>query len=463
MSNNVYKVDFPVIWMIISLVLFYILQEPSSINHDLFTSLASVSYILTIYNWLSKGNRPFSLFCLFVVYALFSNLGQSILYMFTRQDFILNIYSKYDLQDICPMLRYQFVCASGLYLGSAIYLRKSYRNVTAESISVHYRYLELQETSISQKFFDILLYVCLAVVFYFTIYQLVLRQTMSYKELYNERELVSAYFAFGTIVLGLNAILKKRHVRLVLFSWLFYFLAYNVAGTRSMGIIYAGALLFSMPILFPYYFQKRFYFVWGIVALLGISAISIISNLRTQSIGSLSNETDLWLSVLQSINEMGISETPTLITMDAVDNGTPYMQSILFNILLGFFPSSLLEGLVPETWTTQLGQWATVISNTTTVEWGYSWIAESYINYGELGWIFTAVYGYFIAFAENYSLRKIKNGDYLLALCLIAILCKQIFFARAQINLVMSFYKPCIYILYLWLLFGDRVRNKLKI
>ena len=160
---------------------------------------------------------------------------------------------------------------------------------------------------------------------------------------------------------------------------------------------------------------------------------------------------------------MGISETPTLITMEAIEKGTPYMQTILFNILLGFVPSSVLEIFVPDTWTTHLGEWVNVVSGTTTTEWGYSWIAESYINYGEFGWIFTAVYGYFIAFAENYSLRKIKSGDYLLALCLISILCKQIFFARAQINLVMSFYKPCIYILYLWMLFGDKKRCKLKI
>ena len=449
--------------MAISLILFCLLKEASSFNHDLFTILATISYILTIYNWLSKGNRLFSLFCMFVVYSLFSNLGQSLIYIFIHQDFMLNIYSMYDLNNICPMLRYQFVCASGLYLGSAIYLNKDYRNVTAKEMSEHYKSFIPKKLCIDQTIYDILLYICLTVVFIYSSYQLVLRQTMSYSELYNDRESMSAYFSFGTILLGLNAILKKRHVKLVLYCWIYYFLAYNVAGTRSMGIIYAGALLFAMPILFPYYFQKKFYFIWGSVGTVGISAISIISNLRTQSIGSISYETDFLMSIMNSINEMGISENPTLITIEAVEKGTPYMQTILFNTLLGFVPSSFLELLVPETWVTHLGQWVNDISGATTTEWGYSWIAESYINYGEFGWIFTALYGYFIAFAENYSLRKIKNGDFLLALCLISILCKQIFFARAQISLVMTFYKPCIYILYLWLLFGNKERCKLKI
>ena len=422
--------------------------------------MAILSHLFALSAWLRQGNRLFSIYTLFVIYSMFSNCGQSFLHMFTNQYFILNIYSMYNMEIICEMLKYQMICGAGLYLGTSIYVSKPYRNVSLNEIAEFYR---LKEKSPKQVYYDALLFLCLAVVLYFSVYQLVLRQTMSYSELYESRENVSSYFAFGSILLGLNAILKKRHVKLVLTCWSWYLLAYFIAGTRSMGIIYAGALLFSMPILYPRIFMRKYYAFWAIGLLLGISVLSIISTLRMQEMGAISNETGLGLAFLNSINEMGISENPTIITMQQISRGHDYIQSILYNIILGFIPDSLLKMIVPASWTTSLGQWVNESADFQQTEWGYSWIAESYINYGQFGWIFTMVYGYFIAFAENYSLRKIKAGDYLLALCLISILCKQIFFARAQLNLFMTFYKPCIYIMFLWLIFGDKKRTKLKI
>ena len=67
---------------------------------------------------------------------------------------------------------------------------------------------------------------------------------------------------------------------------------------------------------------------------------------------------------------------------------------------------------------------------------------------------------WFIAMAENYSLRIINNWQKLLALCFLAFLCKQIFFARGQIYLSISFYRYSIILAIVYFLFGYKRKNK---
>ena len=309
--------------------------------------------------------------------------------------------------------------------------------------------------------FDTLFVVSFVGVFVYTIYQIRLRRTMSYHDLYTSRELLSAIFSYGTIVLGLYYVFKKRYVNFILFMWLWFLVAYFVAGTRSMGIIYFGALFFILPIIKPEFFRKRTYIIWAIAAVLGLASINILSEMRTSSIGSASSlsATDLDIAIFNSINEMGASEYPTIVTMSEVERGHDYPQTILYYLLLGFIPSGLLDALVPKSWTIQLGAWATEAVDSS-YEIGYSWIAESYFNYGSYAWLFTMLYGWFIAMAENYSLRIINNGQKLLALCLLAFLCKQIFFARGQIYLSISFYRYSIILAIVYFLFGYKRKNK---
>lgn len=462
-NSSVYSL----MWLFLAIIIYYIPTESTWLYHNMMTWLSLGTYIFSLFNWVKRGNRVVSLFTIFVVYSLFSNVGQSILFSFGIDDLPSKLYNNYNLFDICQMLKYQFLCAAGFNYGVCLYLRKPYRNVSQKDAAEIYRNINHGKVLSGRNFiYEVLLIVSFVSVFIYTIYQIRLRRVMSYSDLYNTREMLSQMFSYGTIVLGFFFIFKKRHVNLILLMWLWFLVAYFVAGTRSMGIVYFGALLFMLPIVKPELFSKKTYLVWGIVAVLGLASINIISEMRTSSLGSaatVSSDAGLAIALFNSINEMGASEYPTMITMDEVAKGFGHPQTFLYFILLGFVPSNVLDYFVPSSWSVQLGTWATQAADSYNTELGYSWIAESFMNFGAFGWIFTLFYGWFIAMAENYSIRRIRNGQVILAFCLLAYLCKQIFFARGQIYLSISFYRYSIYLIVLCLLFRLNKKGYSKI
>jgi hypothetical protein len=444
--------------MILTLSVFYIYEHYTKFSHDLVTLMAVLTYYFTLANWVLTGNRAFSIFSAFVLASLFFNLGQSILFSFTNFPIVGGVYNLYSPSEVFYMVKYQLICAAGLYLGSSLYLRKKKNRVSLYEISSHYKannnFGIFKPKDIVP---EILLYVSFAVTFSYSVYQIVLSQSLSYSELYETRETISDFFYFGATIFGLYFIFQKRHIKLVLGGWIWFLLAFYLTGTRSLGLVFMGALIFVLPILYPLLFQKKFIPIWIVGLMLSLISFNIISQSRQgNSVYSLGEETDFIVLIYKSIQEMGYSQTPTLTTISYIRQGGEHKQTILYNILLGIFPSVWLNELVPDEWShVSLGGWATEqeIGPDSTYGLGYSWIAEAYMNYGAWGWIFTLIYGYFIASAENYSLKRIMQGRYLIAICLIAILCRQIFFARAQLNLVVPFYKATMYILIFWFIF----------
>lgn len=438
------------IWLLFALITFYIDIGTSLADHNRYLLYVYISYFLCLYCWIGRGNRVLSLFVLFVLFSLFYNTSQSFVYAITKDFSFLHIYNSYTLADVCYMLKYEFLCISGFCLGISVYLNKKSHNVSHNEVVLYYK-KKRKENNNMNRFF-IIFVICSIAVFAYTIYQLILRQTISYGELYESRETISPYFSLGTMLIGLYYILIKCHVKLVLLLYVWFIFAYTLAGTRSMTIVYIGALFLIIPILYPQYFQRKYYPLIFALILLGFFSISVFSQLRNSSIGStMALETNNMPIYLASLKEMGISQLSTLITIDNFDKA-PYSQTIFYFVLLSFIPSFILESVLPESWGLRLGSWVTNISNTTYVQWGSSWIAESYLNFGQFGWLFTFLYGYLIVYAENSSLRRILRGDYLLSICVLTCLCKQLFFARAEIHLLVDYFKPCIYILAIYYL-----------
>jgi len=447
--------------MILSLSIFYNYADYTEYSHNLIVLLAVLTYYFTLSNWLLTGNRAFSIFTTFVLFSLFFNLGQSILKAFTNFPIFGYVYSQYSPSDIFYMLKYQLICAAGLYLGSNLYLSKKKNRVSLYEISSYYKTNNNFDIFKPREIIlEILFYVSFATTFIYGVYLINLRQNLSYAELYETKESISGIFYFGATVFGLYFIFQKRHIKLVLVGWIWFFLSFYIVGTRSLGIVYMGALITVIPILYPHLFRKKFIPIWLVGLMLGLISFSVISQTRQGNSINLGEENDIIVLLFTSIHEMGFSQTPTLTTISYIKQGGEYRQTILYNILLGIFPSVLLNELVPDEWSNvSLGGWATEqeMGPDATSGLGYSWIAEAYMNYGSWGWIFTLIYGYFIAYAENFSLKRIMQGRYLLAICLIAILCKQIFFARAQLNLVIPFYKGTMYLLIFRFIFFKKV------
>ncbi len=368
------------------------------------------------------------------------------------------MYKTYTLSDICYSLKYNFLCISALNLGVSYYLRKSERNVTAEQISFFYSHNN-RETSVNVKWLEKLLYLCLFSVLVYTTYQLVLRQTMSYHELYESRELNSYLLIFGSVALGLFFIFIKRHVKLIIGCWLWFVLAYMLAGTRSMSILYVGALVLTIPIVYPRFFKPKYYPLFFVALFVFFAMLSVISEVRDGALGDVSSSSEgLMYAAYSTILEMGASQLPLMISIDNFQF-LEYSQTILYFLLLGFIPSAILDPLTPDNWHIQLGTWVNEVTNTTNNQLGFSWLAETYLNFGEFGWMFALLYGFFIAYAENGALNRIIQRKYLLSICLLSYLCRQIFFARAQIGLSIDFYRPIILIFIIWLI-TKKINNK---
>lgn len=441
----------PIIWLIFSILIFCLYDGNSVKDHNILLIFIYISYSLCIYSWIARGNRFFSLYILFVLFSLFYNTSQSMLFAMTEDDQILYVYNKYNISDVCYMLKYQFLCISGFYLGSNLYLKRNSHNVSQNKIATYYRHKQQKQLKYEKLLLRIFL-LCALLVSGFTIYQLILRQTISYSELYETRETISPYFSLGTMLIGLYFIYQKRYVKLVYSFYIWFIIAYTLAGTRSMCIVYVAALWLTFPMVYPKYFQKKYYPIILSLAIVAIASINILSQMRTVGI-SEGNDIDTGeMGVLfASFREMGISQVPTMITIEYFQQ-QGYSQTILYFLLLSIFPSSILTQILPESWQLRIGAWTTDISNTTFTQWGSSWLAEGYINYGEFAWLFTLIYGYLIAWGENGSLKRIMNGKYLLAVCILACLCKQIFYARAEMCLLIDYCKPCIYIGIIWLI-----------
>lgn len=446
---------FSFFWLIMSIIVFYTDKGISFADHNRFLILVYLSYIFCLFNWLGNGNRFFSLYVFFVFFALFYNTSQSLIYAFTENPTLLWVYKDYPVSDVCYMLKYQNMCIAAFYSGTCLFLSNRSHNLSHDTLVTYYQNKKNIFDKNEGKLMVIFI-LCISVVFVYSVYQIVLRQTYSYSELYEEREHISPYFSLGTMLIGLYFLYLKKHTKLVLFFYVWCIIAYTLAGTRSMAVVYVGALWLTVPMIYPQYFKKKYYPLMIVLALLLISSISIISDMRKTSVGSAYDQDSEMTALVASLNEMGISQMPTMVIIEHFHD-EPYAQTILYATLLSVFPGFLLEEIVPSSWLIRVGSWATDESNQLFTQVGSSWLAESYLNFGEYGWLFTLFYGYLIAMAENVSLRRIMKGKYLLALCVLTCLCKQLFFVRAETILLVDYLKPCIYLGLLWLIFHKKI------
>lgn len=132
------------LWLIIGAIMFYS-KESDTTTHNLLVIYCLMSYMFCIYNWVSAGNKLLSMYNLFILYALFSNLGQSILTLLPDTDLFLKIYVKYSYPDICDALRFQGLCIAGLGLGTALYIQRPDNNISLISLQNYFNKREVKK------------------------------------------------------------------------------------------------------------------------------------------------------------------------------------------------------------------------------------------------------------------------------------------------------------------------------
>lgn len=445
-SNYHFRILYPLLWFIICWICVeYIPVRGSDFEHFIFTLLSFVSYFLCIYNWYRSGNRIVSLYSFFVVYSAFSSIGQSLLYVLGVSDDFLFIYSAHFINDIIKMLKYVTLAIAALNLGTCIYVFKRGNNISSiEQSKSIVQSINIQHTK--QELVKFLFYLSSSYMLFIAFRMLSMRQTMGYEDFYYEGKGALLGF-FGTLLNYINIGLCIYYICISrLRKWIycyviFLIVVYMITGARSQAVPYVCILLVTMPITNPKLFRKKYAPLWIFISLFFMFTVNLVQLNRTSTLGagSIIQPDKLMLGLYGSVSEMGLSERPALFTMNALENGSqPNYQTIAASVIQAVVPFSNTTSFVEEN-QIALTKWVTDYAGIEDFGLGYSFIAETFMNYGWFGWFFCIFWGYFISYAEITAYKRMSKGNYLYSIFLLVFLCIMVFWARGKFQSCINF------------------------
>lgn len=441
-----------IIWFIISTVLNVLFTiEQYDYTHKVLIIATFISYILCIYTWISAGNRILSLYNFFIVYLLFSNMGQFLLHLIGFEELPLSIYNQFQNTKLNQILSFQLLCVSSMNIGTALFVRKSENRI---SINKQIECFPIKKRDLWDKPLDIIMFISLGYVVFHAIKLIILRQEVNdYIDFYEQKasmgSFIGAIFELLAIVLPLRAIYKGKYVKLITTIFIFLIVIYNFLGSRSLSIRYLGALIIYLPVVKPQLFVRKYIGIWIISAVIGFSLIGFISQMRK---GEYEVTESLGLSLAKTSIEMGTSVNTLGYTIEVVKQTGTHYQTILYTWLTGLFSSTVTHSIGLEEHGFSLADWITRLQNKSS-GLGYSFFAEAYENYGWYGWIYTLFYAWLIVMLEIRSYQKISQGKFFFATFVLAILCKQIFYARGEMIYILSSLRVCFYLVVLCIIF----------
>ena len=443
-------------WMLVSIIMAYAFTEGTVLMHNLFSILCMVSYFFCFRNWVRSGGRVVSLYTFFVFYMFLSNLGQSVLYLFMVPKELLTIFYRFSIDQIVPEIRFQLLCVSALNLGTCLYVGKSGVTVSLSQQVDTYKHL-LPTKKKYDTIFDVFLFASLAYFLLVCVRMIAMRQTMGYAEFFESGRgvgegLLVNLAKFFSLTLTFWALFSKRHTTVIYVSLLLIIIVTNLVGARGLSISYIAILLIALPVTHPQWFKRRTIWIWAISGFLAFASLSIISTTRQSELSSdvLASEYGMGYNAMATVSEMGRSAGPTIYTMEA-DGGEFRTPSILVDLVRAFIPLSSRLSIVKEN-NFNLSDWVTDLTGNSNSGLGFSCVAEVFLNLGWFGWIIMIFHGYLIAYAENRAYRGIMVGRYAYAVCLLAILCSLIPWARGEFLRVIAALRYTLYlVLYLWM------------
>jgi len=453
-SHNHYDYLFrSVIWLIINIIVAVVLTQPSDINHIIFTILNVVSYVFCVWHWVKCSGSFLSLYVFFVLYTAVSNLGQSVLCLFSVPQEFLPLFDLVKFKWIFEEVRFQSLCSAALNLGTVLYVYRCSRVTSLEMRRESYSQLIPNRKSTYSLFLEVLLYVCLIYMAMNCLKMISMRQTMSYADFFEEgrgetASFFTSWLKYGVIALPLWAIFSKRKTTFVYASLGFFILALMLVGSRGLAIRYIAILMITLPIVSPNLFKKRYTVLWIAAAFVFFSFLSVISISRTESLsgGVFESDNAIGYNALATISEIGGAARPAALTIEANETSVPHHQTILVSLIRAVIPfSSRLPIVQRESFL--LSDWVTEYAGSYWSGLGYSNIGELFMNYSWFGWVFMLFYGWFIAYAENTAYRNITKGKYLYAVILLTILTVQLVWARGEMCAFFGIWRSSIYFL----------------
>ena len=422
--------------MITSLILsLSITKDDLMVNHVLFSFANLVVYLLTIISWCKLGGRLLSMYVFFVLYAFFCNAGQSVLYSLGLQDTIMYTYMHESIADITRMLRFQLLCVAALNLGACHYMSKH----TIISFKDMLNFYNNRNRAINRydRTLDFLMYLSFASIAITCINMVIMRQSMNYLDYFASGRggttvFFSELFDILSIILPIRCLFLKRHVKFVYAFYFFFICIFMLVGSRGLAIRYLAITMMCLPMTNPQLFRKKLIWIWFLAVTFGFAGLSVISASRssTLSVSNFDLSNSLSMSLLNTMDEMGNSERPAVVAMNAVDESLGNKQTFLYTIICGFIPFTSSLSFFQEQYI-YLGDTLTELVGSFS-GLGSSYIGECYLNYGWFGWLFMLFYGYVVAYGENEANKRILNGNILIALFIFAILSRQVAFGRSE-------------------------------
>lgn len=423
------------------------------IAHNLYTILVSFTYFMCFYTWIKGGNRAISLYTFFLAYSFFCNCSQQFLCMCGIPTELLSSYYWSNETMAANGLRYQLLCIAALNVGASLYVRKKSHVVSIQEQTQKWlSYSDKQTSHIDFQF--VLTLICLAGTLVSAVNTYQLRSSMSYHEFMyggNEDLNVMFYFSYFFGFFSLKNVFQHRHIWLIYSSWFVLAVVYLLMGTRTQAIPYISFFCITLPVTNNSLFKKKnipFAIVMGLAFVL---FLGMISATREELGTSLTSESQgISSDFIMAISDIGASSITNALTIEIVkSNGC--VQSILY-FLLTVLPSrtfkissDFIDELLPFSNLEACSSPGTYISDMAGGQGlGFSFIAETYLNYRWMGFLFVFIYGYLIAYLENHSYKAIIRNNYF-PIAFLLLLTRQIFFARADLWLSNNYVEYLVY------------------
>lgn len=426
-----------IIWMLISIVVSNFYPINNEWSHNIFTILCIVSYMFCFNNWFYYRGRVTSLYVFFVVYLMLCNLGQSILYICQVPMDFLYLFYKIDVGQVANMLRFQYVCIAALNLGTVFYISKHGNCVSLSTLQTHYDNVSKCSSNSYNRLATVILLVSFLYLFYEGANMLIMRQSMGYHDFFDSgRGEISNEFTrfvrFAAMYFSMWAILKKKYVKIVYGGLIGLVCMYMLTGARGLSITYVGILLLMAPISHASLFKKKYIGAWMLGGVFAFSLLGVVgANRNYINVSIVSSDNSISKNIITTVAEMGGSARSAVYAIEAADKGIFNYQTIIVTIIRAVVP---LSSYIPDIKGNNvvLSEWVTDYAQNFSSGLGFSCIGELYVNFGKFGWIFMLLYGYFIAYAENESYKRIIQGDLLYPLVLLTFLCTMVPWARSE-------------------------------
>lgn len=405
--------------LIIAIAIFSNLHEPSDYSMRVMGVFGMLQLTLSIYTWSKVTGLTLTPYVVFLIAAYTFTFGQSMLYVFDKVSPERDLAEMFPASAIYPAQIWTLIFLGCFHIGALYSCRKKKKHIGFDAGNQDNMYVQNQIIGIRKigTFFLIIstLPYIIERVSIFTV-----ASTLGYGGIYEQEvkigifnifNILSQYFIPGILCKLIVEDNKKRrnlYIALMVVEIIFWL----YVGGRSTGVIIAAILM-----LYYHIFVRRIRWkeavVFAIAGYFFISLLGVIAETRS-SVGSnvaasASENFAQGAAFYSALSEMGGSMYPMITSMDLVPAQYDYKcGSSYFFSLTSIIPNLGFWDLHPAMKYGNLNEWLQKSMNLNYGP-GFSIVAEAYVNFGYLGFLFMLLLGYCFGSIFNVEIKNQKN------------------------------------------------------